>query len=48
MFGSGKIRELEAQLSSLRSKLDSAEKEKKDALQQLTGAKSRIQELERS
>ena len=46
MFGSGKIRELEAQLSSMRSKLDSAEKEKKDALQQLTGAKSRIQELE--
>ena len=46
MFGSGKIRELEAQLSSMRNKLDSAEKEKQDALQQLTNAKGRIQELE--
>ena len=46
MFGSGRIKELEAQLSSMRNKLDSVEKEKKDALQQLTNAKGRIQELE--
>ena len=47
MFGSGKIKELEARLSSMRNKLDSVEKEKKDALQQLTDAKGRIQDLER-
>ena len=47
MFGSGKIKELEARLSSMRNKLDSVEKEKKEALQQLTDAKGRIQELER-
>ena len=47
MFGSGKLRELEAQLSSVKNKLESAVKEKTDLLQQLKDAKDRIQDLEK-
>ena len=46
MFGSGKVRELETQLTALRGKLENANKEKGDVAQQLKSALGRITGLE--
>ena len=47
MFGSGKIRALEDQLSGIQHKLENVEKEKTNLQQQLTTATEKIQELEK-
>lgn len=46
MFGSGKAKELQTQLTALRSKLENANKEKSDIAQQLKSALERITGLE--
>ena len=47
MFGSGKLKELEAQLASLKNKFENEVKEKAGLAQQLESARSRIQDLEK-
>jgi len=47
MFGSGRVKELEIQLTSARERLDRAAQEKKSLEQQLSSAKNRIQALEK-
>ena len=47
MFGSGKIRELEGQLSGIQHKLENVEKEKMELQQQLKAATERVQDLEK-
>ena len=47
MFGSGKLKELETQLTAMKSKLENAVKEKTDLHEQLKKAQERIAELEK-
>ena len=45
MFGSGKVKELEYQLKTVREKLESAQREKADASQKLADAQKQISDL---
>ena len=47
MFGSGKLKELETQLTAFKGKLEAAVKEKTDLAEQLKKANERVQSLEK-